>query len=50
MLKYSRVSIEKDKGMMVRMRGDGENDHGGDDESALGTLNSQQIFFHLQSR
>ena len=32
---------EKEKVMMIRMMGDGENDHGGDDGNAFGTLNSQ---------
>ena len=31
---------EKEK-VMIRMMGDGENDHGGDDGTAFGTLNSQ---------
>ena len=32
---------EKEKVTMIRMMGDDENDHGGDDGIAFGTLNSQ---------
>ena len=33
--------ITGEKVMMIRMMGDSENDHGGDDGTAFGTLNSQ---------